>query len=46
MGEHTRQAGGEVTRTQGKLLKKPARIFVTDEILFVQREKRVDQVRR
>src|SRR5216684_221321 len=38
-----RQARREVARSQCKLLKEPSRVFVTDEVLFVQSEKRVDQ---
>jgi hypothetical protein len=38
-----REARREVARSQCKLLKQPPRVFVTNEVLFIQREKGVDQ---
>jgi hypothetical protein len=39
IGKHMRQARREVSRSQCKLLKESSRVFVTDEVPFVQSEK-------
>ena len=38
MRENLCKAGGEAARAQGERIRQPGRVFVADEVLFIQRE--------